>query len=94
MECLYCHSSTTSERPETTARGYRRFRYRACERGFNERTGSIFNRVQYPADVVCLVVLCRVRYKLSLRDLAEMCLVRGCLLMKPCGSVKPNWLPC
>ena len=77
MECPYCHSSTTSERPETTARGYRRFRCRACERGFNERTGSVFNRVQYPADVVCLVVLWRVRYKLSLRDLAEMFLVRG-----------------
>ena len=70
MECPYCHSSTTSERPETTARGYRRFRCRACERGFNERTGSVFNRVQYPADVVCLVVLWRVR---SLRS----CLVRG-----------------
>jgi putative transposase len=57
----YCHSSTTSERLETTARGYRRFRCRACERGFNECTGSVFNRVQYPADVVCLVVLWRVR---------------------------------
>jgi putative transposase len=33
--------------------------------------------MQYPPDVVGLVVLCRVRYKLSLRDLAEMFLVRG-----------------
>jgi putative transposase len=80
MECPYCHSSTTTERPEVTARGYRRFRCRACERSFNERTGSIFNRVQYPPDVVCLVVLWRIRYKLSLRDLAEMFLERGVIV--------------
>src|SRR5215471_17090909 len=77
MECPYCQSATTIERPELTTRGYRRFRCRACERGFNERTGSVFNRVQYPPEVVCLVVLWRVRYKLSLRDLAEMFLERG-----------------
>jgi putative transposase len=77
MECPYCQSSATTERPETTARGCRRFRCHVCERGFNERTGSVFNRVHYPPDVVCLVVLWRVRYKLSLRDLAEMFLERG-----------------
>lgn len=77
MECPYCQSAMITERPETTARGYRRFRCRACTRGFNERTGSFFNRLQYPPDVVCLVVLWRVRYKLSLRDLAEMFLERG-----------------
>jgi putative transposase len=35
------------------------------------------NRLQYPTDVVCLVVLWRFRYKLSLRDLAEMFLQRN-----------------
>ena len=77
MECPYGRSSTTTDRPETTAQGCRRFRCRACERGFNERTGSVFNRVHYPPDVVCLVVLWRVRYQLSLRDLAAMFLERG-----------------
>src|SRR5215831_98801 len=77
MECPYCQSASTTERPEATTQGYRRFRCRACKRGFNERTGSFFNRLQYPPDVVCLVVLWRVRYKLSLRDLAEMFLERG-----------------
>lgn len=57
--------------------GYRRFRCRACRRSFNEQTGTPFNRLQYPTDVVCLVVLWRFRYKLSLRDLAEMFLQRG-----------------
>jgi transposase-like protein len=48
-----------------------------CEGGFNERTGTLFNRLQYPTDVIGLVVLWRIRYKLSLRDLAEMFLDRG-----------------
>jgi putative transposase len=43
----------------------------------NERTGGLLNRTQYPSDVVALVVLWRLRYKLALRDLPEMFLVRG-----------------
>src|SRR4029453_11863855 len=77
MECPCCQSSTVTERPETTSWGCRRFRCQSCGRGFNERTGSVFNRVQYPPDVICLVVLWRVRYKLSFRDLTEMFLDRG-----------------
>jgi putative transposase len=57
--------------------GSRRFRCHACQREFNERTGTPFHRLQYPTEVVCLVVLWRFRYKLSLRDLAEMFLQRG-----------------
>ena len=41
------------------AQGYRRFRCRACKREFNERTGTPFNRLQYPTDVIWLVVLWR-----------------------------------
>ena len=37
----------------------------------------MLNRAQYPSDVIALVVLWRLRYKLSLRDLPEMFLVRG-----------------
>jgi putative transposase len=36
-----------------------------------------FSRLQYPTEVICLVVLWRLRYKLSLWDLAEMFLQRG-----------------
>ncbi len=36
---------------------------------FNERTGTPFNCLEFPTDVVLLVVLWRLRYKLSLRDL-------------------------
>ena len=44
---------------------------------FNERTGGSLNRTQYPSDVIALVVFWRLRYKLSLRDLPEMFLLRG-----------------
>ena len=37
----------------------------------------MLNRTQYPSDVIALVVLWRLRYKLSLRDLPEMFAIRG-----------------
>lgn len=77
MTCPYCQAVQMRERPERTELGYRRFRCCACQRECNERTGTPFNRLQYPSDVVCLVVLWRLCYKLSLRDLAEMFLERG-----------------
>jgi transposase-like protein len=77
MDCPHCQSAATTERLDVTAWGYRRFRCRSCGRGFNERTESVFNRLQYRPDVICLVVLWRVRYKLSFRDLAEMFLEQG-----------------
>ena len=64
------------ERPDRTTQGYRRFRCR-CGKQFNERSADVLNKAQYPSDVIALVVLWRLRYKLSLRDLAEMFLTRG-----------------
>ena len=77
MKCIECGSASITERPERTAHGYRRFRCRQCRKQFNERSGTLLNRTQYPSDVVALVVLWRLRFKLSLRDLPEMFLVRG-----------------
>jgi putative transposase len=77
MTCPHCASTATTDRPDRTELGYRRFRCRDCKRVFNERTGTLFNRLQYPTDIVSLVILWRFRYKLSLRDLAEMFLQRG-----------------
>ena len=45
-------SRATTERPDRTELGYRRFRCHACHRGFNERTDTPYNRLQYPTDVV------------------------------------------
>jgi hypothetical protein len=41
----------------------------------------VLNRVQYLSDVIELVVRWRLRYKLRLRDLAEMFLIRGFIFM-------------
>ena len=77
MWCIECDAADVSERRERTTRGYRRFRCRACGKQFNERSGGILNRAQYPSDVIALVIFWRLRYKLSLRDLPEMFLIRG-----------------
>jgi putative transposase len=77
MDCVCCGSAAVAERPERTARGYRRFRCRECGKQVNERSGGALNRTHYPSDVIALVVLWRLRYRLTLRDLSEMLLVRG-----------------
>src|SRR4051794_14557384 len=77
MDCVTCGSAAVTERPERTAQGYRRFRCRDCDKQYNERSGSLLNHTQYPSDVITLVVLWRLRYRLTLRDLAEMFLIRG-----------------
>jgi transposase-like protein len=43
---------------------------------FNEWSSGLLSRTQFPSDVIALVVLW-LRYKLSLRELAEMFLIRG-----------------
>ena len=77
MRCIGCGSQGITERLERTAQGYGRFRCRACGKQSNERSGTALNRAQYPSDVISLVVLWRLRYKLSLRDLVEMFALRG-----------------
>ena len=77
MCCVGCGSAAVAERPERTAQGYRRFRCRECGKQYNARSGSLLNHTQSPSDVIELVVLWRLRYRLTLRDLAEMFLVRG-----------------
>ena len=77
MHCPHCTATTTTELTKRTQLGYRIFRCSACQRQFNERTGTPYNYLEFPTDIVLLVVLWRLRYKLSLRDLAEMFLERG-----------------
>jgi putative transposase len=77
MNCPYCASPATTQLARKTSLGYRVFRCTSCHRIFNERSSTPFNRLEFPTDIVLLVVLWRLRYKLSLRDLAEMFLARG-----------------
>jgi len=65
MACPYCQGDATQELERITALGYRLFRCRPCRRTFNERTGTPFNHPQVPTDIALLVVLWRLRYKLS-----------------------------
>src|SRR6195952_1107288 len=77
MECICCGAAAVTERPDRTAQGYRRFRCRDCGKQFKERSAGLLNRAQYPSDIIALVMLWRLRYRLTLRDLAEMFLQRG-----------------
>ncbi len=65
------------EQATRTSLGYRIFWCPACRRTDNARTGTPFNHLAVPTDIVFLVVLWRLRSKLRLRDLAEMFLDRG-----------------
>jgi putative transposase len=77
MACPYCQETMTQELQRWTTLGYRQFWCRRCRRTFNERTGTPFNHLRVPTDIALFVVRWRLRYKLSLRDLAEMFLARG-----------------
>jgi hypothetical protein len=57
--------------------GYAVYRCPDCCRSFNERTGTPFNFLEMPTDIVFQVVLFRLLFKLSLRDLVQMFLIRG-----------------
>ena len=57
MTCPHCASTSTKEQTQKATLGYRTFRCSACEHLFNGRTGTPFNFLEYPTDVVLLVVL-------------------------------------
>ena len=77
MLCPHCHSTDVSGRKRRTALGYATFACMSCHRRFNERTGSPFNDLQFPTDLVLMAVLWSLRYKLGFRDVAELLLQRG-----------------
>ena len=77
MNCPSCMVTTTKKRTKKTQLGYATFFCPHCRCTFNERTGTPFNYLECPTDIVLLAVLWRLRYKLSLRDVAEMFLARG-----------------
>ena len=88
MRCPHCQRRRND--PAGRRKGIDSFDARAAR---GERTGTALNPVQAPTDIVFLVVLWHFRYKLSLRDLAEMFLIRG-LPMRRCGTGKQSWRRC
>jgi putative transposase len=77
MNCPHCQSDSTKALSKTTDLGYALYRCQTCRRRFNERTGTPFNFLEMPTDIVLQVVLFRLLFKLSLRDLVQMFLIRG-----------------
>src|SRR4051812_2968752 len=82
MNFPHCGSTATTTLVSKTSLGYRTFHCSECGRRFNERTRTVYNHLQFPTDVVMLVVLWRLRYNQgssmrARRELAEMFLVRG-----------------
>ena len=52
MSCPHCLSTSISKRKRRTSLGYRTFYCRDCGRRFNERSGTPFNDLQFPTDIV------------------------------------------
>jgi putative transposase len=77
MTCPHCQTDDTQKLDGATDLGYCRFRCRRCGRRFNERTGTPFNHLEFPTDIVFQVVVFRLLFKLSLRDLVRVFLMRG-----------------
>lgn len=77
MECPFCQSKHTRIRNQKTQLGYQCYQCRACTKYYNERTGTSFNFLQYPSDVVLLAVFLYYRYKNSLVDVTEHMTLRG-----------------
>jgi len=77
MDCPHCHSAQTTKLQHTTHLGYDAFYCQCCGLTCNERTGTPFNFVEVPTDIVFQVLFHRVRYQLSYRDVAEMILLCG-----------------
>jgi putative transposase len=77
MSCPHCRSEITSKRRRRTSLGYPIYFCDTCRRQFNERTGTPFNDLQFPSDIVLMAVLWRLRYKLGFRDVSELLLQRG-----------------
>lgn len=59
--CPPCGSGETRQRRRRTALGSRTVACHACRRIGNERTGTAFNALHHPTDIVLLAVLWRLR---------------------------------
>ncbi|GHO90135.1 hypothetical protein KSF_001830 [Reticulibacter mediterranei] len=68
MICPHCTATVTKKRAKKTKLGYLTFFCPECHSIFNERTGTPFNYLEFPTDIVLLAVVWRLRYKLGLRD--------------------------
>lgn len=89
MKCPHCLSSKTSEMKVRTVLGYRQYRCRHCAKQYNERTGSQLNYIEYPTEIVMMVVHYYYRFKVSLDDVVELMGMRN---IKLSHQTVHNWI--
>lgn len=56
MECHNCKSKRHFQLKNLTTLGYKQYRCLDCRTQYNERTGTVFNYLQYPTDVILFTV--------------------------------------
>jgi putative transposase len=88
MNYPHCDSKNTYCRPNTTDLGYQEYRCQHCSCQFNERTGTVFNYLEYPTDVVILAVRYYYEFKTSFDDVVKLMAMRGFEL---CHQTVWNW---
>jgi hypothetical protein len=84
VERVSCSSTLVTRRPDLTAQGYHRYRCRDCGKQFNEGSDGVRKRAPLPSDIIAVVAFCRLRYRLTLRDLGEIMLLRGFTISHEC----------
>ena len=76
MNCPHCKSESFNKKGHTSL-GYHAFQCKRCSVKYNERTGTLYNFLTYPTDIVMQAVRWYIRYRLSYANLAEMLSERG-----------------
>lgn len=77
MKCPKCKSKQTTPLKSTTGLGYKQFHCCDCTSQFNERTGTVYNFLEFPTDVVMLAVFYYYHFKSSLIDVTKHMALRG-----------------
>jgi len=89
MNCPDCNSSNTRKNKQLTILGYKRYHCRACNRSYNERTGTEYNNIEYRTEVVVIAIFYYYRFKLSLDDVVILMAMRNIYLSH---QTVANWV--
>ena len=91
MDCPHCQSQNTRELSQTTQLSYQQYYCRHCGKQYNERTGTDFNFIEYPTEVVMMALYYYFRLKVSLDDVVELMALKGFHLSH---QTIHNWVHC
>lgn len=78
--CPHCKSKKINQLKSTTGLSYKQFHCFDCNKQFNERTGTVYNFLEFPTDVVMLTVFYYYHFKSSLVDVTKHMALRGIFL--------------